>query len=191
MPFRDGEFDVAWSIWVYEHIPNPEAALYEIRRVVKPGGLILMLPAWDCKPWAADGYEARPYSDFPVGGKLIKASITFRKSVGFWYAAKVPSRIVRSAAPLFGPTRFHYRRLTPNYKEYWQADSDAVNNLDSLEMAMWFESRGDTCLTCPRGWQRYLQPDIPLLIQVNPGGDRESSQASTLQQRFENQRLRN
>jgi SAM-dependent methyltransferase len=36
MPFRDGEFDALWSIWTLEHVPNPEWALEEIRRVVKP-----------------------------------------------------------------------------------------------------------------------------------------------------------
>jgi len=83
MPFADNEFDAAWSIWVLEHIPNPEAALAEIRRVVKPGGLLYLLPAWDCKPWAAQGYEARPYGNLGLGGKVIKASIPARQSEAF------------------------------------------------------------------------------------------------------------
>ena len=116
MPFADGEFDAAWSIWVLEHIPNPQAALSEIRRVVKPGGVILMWPAWDCKPWAADGYEARPYSDFGMVGKLVKASIPVRNSYPFWFLGTVPSRIIRSLASWTGPTRLHYRRLEPNYR---------------------------------------------------------------------------
>ncbi len=37
MPFRDGEFDALWSIWVLEHVPKPEQALVEMRRVVKAG----------------------------------------------------------------------------------------------------------------------------------------------------------
>lgn len=42
MPFADHESDAVWSIWVLEHVPNPEAALREIRRVVKPGGLLYL-----------------------------------------------------------------------------------------------------------------------------------------------------
>ena len=30
MPFADGEFDAVWTIWVLEHVPNPEQALREI-----------------------------------------------------------------------------------------------------------------------------------------------------------------
>lgn len=60
MPFKDGEFDALWTIWVLEHIPNPESALHEMRRVVKPGGLLLLAPAWFCPTWAAEGYPVRP-----------------------------------------------------------------------------------------------------------------------------------
>ena len=167
MPFGDDSFDAAWSIWVLEHIPNPEAALSEIRRVVKPGGLLYLQPAWDCKPWAAQGYEVRPYADFGIGGKLIKASIPLRRSEAYWVATAVPNRLLRDAFTLSGPTQLRYRRIEPNYKEYWQADGDAVNDLDEAEMAMWFESRGDTCLNClPGGW-RYIQRWAPLVIRLN------------------------
>lgn len=165
MPFKDHEFDAAWSIWVLEHIPNPEAALSEIRRVVKPGGVIYLLPAWDCTPFAAQGYEVRPYDDFGISGKIVKASIPVRTLDEFWLVTAVPSRVIRSFAAALGPTRLHYRRLTPNYQEFWQADSDAVNTLDKFEMTMWFETRGDTCLNCVRGWDRYLQTDGPLIIR--------------------------
>src|SRR3984885_3818416 len=72
MPFRDGEFDGLWSIWVLEHVPDPEQALLEMRRVVKDGGLLYLLPAWNCTPWAGAGYAVRPYQDFGLQGKLIK-----------------------------------------------------------------------------------------------------------------------
>ena len=166
MPFKDHEFDAAWSIWVIEHIPNPEAALSEIRRVVKPGGLIYMLPAWDCTPWAAQGYEARPYEDFGIRGKVVKASIPIRSLREFWLVTALPNRVIRSVASAWGPTRLHYRRLTPNYREYWQADSDAVNSLDRAEMAMWFETRGDTCLNCEGSWASDYLTDMPLIIRL-------------------------
>jgi SAM-dependent methyltransferase len=170
MPFGDSEFDAAWSIRVLERTPNPEAALSEIRRVVKPGGYLYLLPAWNCVPWAAQGYEARPYSDFGLGGKLIKASVPVRRSITFQMAATVPVRMVRSATARLGPTRLHYRRLTPNHDEYWQADGDAVNSLDPVEVAAWFESRGDTCLNCLPGWKRLLQPESALIIRIGNKG---------------------
>ena len=174
MPFPDRTFDAAWSIWVLEHIPNPEAALVEMRRVLKPGALLYLRPAWDVKPWAAQGYAARSYSDLDAGGKLIKASIPIRNTVPFRFVATVPARAARGITTS-GPTRLHYRRLTPNYEEYWQADSDAVNGLDSVEVALWFESRGDACLNCAEGFVRYIQANRPLVIRI---GNKPGPQAS-------------
>ncbi len=170
MPFRDGEFDALWSIWVLEHIPNPESALLEMRRVVKPGGLILLAPAWNCASWAADGYVVRRFRDLGLEGKLTKLTIPTRRSAAFQLLYRVPIRGLRAlAAATGGPTTFHYRRLTPNYKHYWVADSDAVNSMDAYETALWFESRGDKCLNCPRGVSALFAPNAPLVIQVKPG----------------------
>jgi SAM-dependent methyltransferase len=168
MPFKDNEFDGAWSIWVLEHIPNPESALLEMRRVVRPGGLILLMPAWFCPSWAADGYAVRPFSDFGLAGKLAKMSLLLRTSSTFQASYILPSRSLRylasKAAP--GPTRFHYARLTPNYKEYWQNDSDAVNSMDPYEAILWFKTRGDACLNCPGGWSDLKSAPETLIIRL-------------------------
>lgn len=166
MPFRDSEFDALWSVWVLEHIPNPEAALREIRRVIKPNGLIFLMPAWRSREWAAEGYEARPYSDFGIGGKLVKASLIVRSNRLFLWSMLVPTRMIRltTARLQGGPTRLHYRRLEPNYEVYWQPDSDAVNSLDAVEVMTWFESRGDECLNCSAA--RLFHRQQPLVIRV-------------------------
>jgi len=148
MPFQDESFDGAWSIAVFEHIPNPEQALYETRRVMRDNGVLFLLPSWNCRSWAAEGYDVRPYSDFGLWGKLIKASIPLRSSAAFRMASLLPARIIRSVAAQIGPTKLHYRRLVPNYEKYWVPDSDAVNSIDSHEAMLWFLSRGDECLNC-------------------------------------------
>jgi SAM-dependent methyltransferase len=38
MPFADNTFDIAFSDYVFEHLPDPERAVQEIFRVLKPGG---------------------------------------------------------------------------------------------------------------------------------------------------------
>ncbi len=150
MPFQDGEFDALWSIWVLEHVPNPEQALTEMRRVVKDGGLLYLLPAWDCIPWAADGYLVRPYSDFSLRGKLIKASLPLLLHPIFVNSYLVPTRLLREASYSISgqPTRLHYRQLAPNFHHYWPVDSDAINSIDFHEAMLWFTSRGDECLSC-------------------------------------------
>ena len=151
LPFRSDSFDAVWSIWVLEHIPNPEQALNEMRRVVKDGGHILLRPAWNCDPWAADGYEVRPYSDFGFRGKLVKASIPVRTSRWYSLLHSRQVRLVRTLATTFGrgPSRLHFTRLKPNYSRYWVTDSDAVVALDFFETYLWFSSRGDACVNCP------------------------------------------
>jgi ubiquinone/menaquinone biosynthesis C-methylase UbiE len=151
MPFPDNSFDALWTIWVLEHIPNPEMALMEIRRVVKPGGLLLLRPAWDCSRFAARGYPVRPYSDFDGRGKLIKATATIVESQPFSALYRRQIKVLRSLGARLGsgPSRFHFVRLTPNYDQYWMGDSDATTSFTVLEVFLWFVTRGDRCLNCP------------------------------------------
>ena len=170
MPFRDGEFDAVWTIWVLEHIPNPEQALREIRRVLKPGGLLYLSPAWMCSDLAANGYPVRPYSDFGLAGKLIKASVPLQDAPLFQAMYMLPIRAARMAAWKLhpGPTALHYRPLAANYREYWMPDSDAVNSLDMLEAYLWFRSRGDECLNCPSEAELMRLDGMALVIRVKP-----------------------
>jgi SAM-dependent methyltransferase len=165
IPFADDSFNGVWSIWVFEHVPNPEQAFSEARRVTKNGGLLFFLPAWMAASWAGEGYQVRPYSDFDLKGKIIKASIPLRSSGPFQALALMPIRALRSVVALFGPTRLRYRRLTPNYEKYWVQDSDAVNSIDSHEAMLWFQSRGDECLNCDGA--ALLMGFGPLVIRVN------------------------
>jgi len=179
MPFADDTFDGLWSIWVLEHVPNPEQALRECRRVTRDGGVMLLLPAWNCTSWAADGYEVRPYSDFGFAGKIIKATIPVRSSHRFRILTRLSDRLIRYVASCFGgPTTLHYQRLTPNFKEYWQPDSDAVNSVDRHEVMLWFQSRGDECLNCDGAEGSVLMRRQPALI-IRVHKDRRATPATS------------
>jgi SAM-dependent methyltransferase len=151
IPFADNSFDAVWSIWVLEHVINPEQALREIRRVVKDGGYILLRPAWEVDPWASQGYEVRPYRDFGWKGKLIKASIPIRSSRWYKLLYSRQTRIARTVVTALKdrPSQLHYKRLDPNYSKFWVTDSDAAVSLDFYEVFLWFSTRGDECLNCP------------------------------------------
>ncbi len=43
LPFGDASFDHAFVCFVLEHLPQPAAALVELRRVVKPGGSLTVI----------------------------------------------------------------------------------------------------------------------------------------------------
>lgn len=168
LPFRDGEFDAIWTIAVIEHVPEPEIAFREMRRVLKDGGLLYLDPAWQCRSWAADGYPVRPYGDFSLGGKIIKASIPVRDSVVYRSLYTLPIRLVRflQASLNGGPTTFRYNAITPNYTHYWTSDSDATSSMDPYEAILWFTSRGDKVLNYDGTLNEMLVRTGKLIIQV-------------------------
>jgi SAM-dependent methyltransferase len=43
LPFRDASFDVVFSIYVLEHVDRPRPLASEIHRVLRPGGICLVL----------------------------------------------------------------------------------------------------------------------------------------------------
>jgi len=170
MPLNENEFDAAWTIWVLEHVPNPQAALAEMRRVIKNGGVLFLAPQWDCTPWAAEGYPVRPFSDFGWRGKLIKASIQIQRDFRTLSRPLMRLALYLRWKATGRATTLRYRRLTPNYQRYWMADSDAVNSLDQYETALWFLSRGDQCLNCSGPLHGLTMPDEPLLIRIRKAG---------------------
>jgi len=157
-PFDDEAFDAIWTITVYEHIPDLQKALLEIDRLIKPGGVVFFAPAWQCRPWNADGYPVRPYSDFGWKGKLIKASIPLRNSV-FWRSMFLfPKRFFRAFAFAMGNEHplIKYRKIKPNWDHYWMSDADACNSIDPHDAILWFESHGFRCLSHPLHRKAFL-----------------------------------
>lgn len=39
LPLADDSFDGAFTCWLLEHVPNPQALLHELRRVISPGAV--------------------------------------------------------------------------------------------------------------------------------------------------------
>lgn len=65
LPFDDGYFDLVFSKSVLEHIHKPEQYLSEIRRVLKPNGLfIVMVPDWHTQMYIYydDFSHVQPYT---------------------------------------------------------------------------------------------------------------------------------
>ena len=169
LPFERDSFDATWTIWVLEHVPDPERAFVELRRVLKPGGLLYLAPAWNCRAWFADGYPVRSYSEFGLKGKLIKASLLVRERLVWRLLWALPRRALRAAGLFFNrqPTRFRYRTLKPNYETFWMSDSDATNSMDPYEALMWFVSRGDECLNCTGRLRQLLFRGGPLIFRIH------------------------
>jgi ubiquinone/menaquinone biosynthesis C-methylase UbiE len=52
LPFRDGSFDLVYSWGVLHHTPNTAGAIEEVRRVLKPGGVALVM-IYHVRSWVA------------------------------------------------------------------------------------------------------------------------------------------
>lgn len=101
LPFADESFDCITCGWVIEHLSDPRPALHEFRRVLAPGGSVLLLVTedtyagaltsrtWQCRtfsrkefeaaclesglPWNAELYFTPIHRIFKMGGILVEA----------------------------------------------------------------------------------------------------------------------
>ena len=166
-PFNDHEFDAIFTFDTFEHIPHLQKAMVDTVRMLKPEGLILFQPAWQCRSWAAEGYPVRPYSDFDFFGKLIKLSIPVRDNIIYRSIKLLPKRVFRHLAYLT-VKKLHtilYKAIKPNYDIFWMSDSDACNHIDPHDVILWFRSRGFKCLTYPTNMKQLLVKNGGIVFQ--------------------------
>lgn len=167
IPFKDSVFDGVWTIAVLEHVPKLEEALEEIWRILRPGGYLYLAPAWNCRPWAAEGYPVRPYSDFNWWGKIIKFSIIIRNNLVFRSLITFPKRFISLIKFWLSkePIEIRYRKLNPNFEVFWMSDSDAVNSIDPFDAYLWFKMRGGESLNYRTIFKAFFIRHGPIIIQ--------------------------
>ncbi|MCW0216474.1 MAG: methyltransferase domain-containing protein [Pseudonocardia sp.] len=102
LPYADGAFDAAVATQVYEYVADIPAALAELRRVVRPGGRVLLLDTdWDSVVWHTadrerhrrimavwDGHLADPHLPCTLPGELRRAGLRLTE---------------RTVVPIFNP----------------------------------------------------------------------------------------
>ncbi len=158
LPFDDDEFDGAWSYAVLEHVENPEMVLTQIRRVLKSGGILFLLPAWQCRSWAGKEYAWKPDGELSALDRVRKALIPLRNSILVRACGVFPRRLMHLG--MYGlkkcPIKLWSRPLVPIYTEYRVPDADACWHMDPFDVILWFRSRGDDVLSHPSLLQSFF-----------------------------------
>jgi SAM-dependent methyltransferase len=105
LPFPDAAFDGAGLFDILEHLPDPGVCLSEVRRVVRPGGLVIVTVPAHRRLWSPHddlvGHERR-YSSGELQASLSEAGLDVRWISSF-YGFLVPPAMVRSLLSLHSP----------------------------------------------------------------------------------------
>lgn len=165
LPFAADTFRFLFSWAAIEHVPQPELVFEDIRRVLRPGGIALLAPAWHCRPWAAEGLEFRPYRDLRPGQRIRKALIPLRNSLPWRGAFELPRRVGREIRARLRVPELEYKRLQPNLEEFLGTDSDAFTSLDPQAAILYFATRGWEVLSHPTIRSRMLARHEPVVVR--------------------------
>jgi ubiquinone/menaquinone biosynthesis C-methylase UbiE len=162
LPFASNTFGFAFTWAALEHVPNPDKVLLEIERVLRPGGVALLAPAWHCRSWAAEGLEFRAYSALTFTQRIRKALIPFRNAIAWRALFELPQRVFRE---LRRTREFEYARLQPNLEQYVGTDCDAFTSMDPHAAAIYFAARGWEVLSHPTLRERMLARHEPVVVR--------------------------
>ncbi len=176
LPIRDEAAAVVITVEALEHVPDPEAALSEIARVLSPGGIGYLRPAWYCSQWPMDPLMRATWTSVSPTDALRKAI----RSARYSRVARAPGVLVgkvgterrRKSA---GPQALRWRRLVPDYSAYHTPDADAVASLTPDRVALWFSSRGFEVLAPATRMARIAMTRGPVIVRKpgsrSSGGD--------------------
>lgn len=170
LPFRDSTIGFLFSWAAIEHVPNPDQVIAEIERVLRPGGVALLAPAWHCRPWAAEGLEFRPHSELNTGQSIRKALIPLRNFVAWRAAFELPRRAWREWRARSRTPPFAFSRLEPNLDDYVGTDCDAFTSMDPQAAALYFHARGWDVVSHPRFRDRMLARHEPVVVRKRSPG---------------------
>jgi SAM-dependent methyltransferase len=120
LPYRDGSFALVAALDVLEHLHDDLAALDEMRRVLAPGGhLVLLVPSYAAL-WGPEDVISKHLRRYRAGeiGRLIDAASLTRVHLGYYLATllapvalvKIGKRLLQSPD---APPRSDVGRLPP------------------------------------------------------------------------------
>jgi SAM-dependent methyltransferase len=144
LPLADASVECLFSFATLEHVPDLDLAFAEMDRVLQPGGMLVLKPAWHCTRYTTELIPVRSYRELNARQKLTKAMLPVLRSKLYKVLTWTPWRLSRRlTSRQRNPLR--WRRLTPYYGEDWISDADATSGIDCHEGILYFTCRDYTC----------------------------------------------
>lgn len=169
LPFEKDSIDFIFSIDTLEHVPNVEIAFNEIIRVLKPKGIAVLSPAWNCRSWTVKKLEQRPYCELEFFEKIEKLLIPIRNSIVFRATTQLFTRFLLELKYSFLPVKLVYKKLTPRFdllKKYHHiSDDDAFISIDSHSALIYFRKLKFNMISHPSLIKQMLARGEEIVIQ--------------------------
>jgi SAM-dependent methyltransferase len=141
IPIRDHAVDAVFTRTFLEHVPNPELALREIFRIVRPGGVIIHEDAWFCRWWQRHAVVGLiPWPDMQPRERLVFICSRLTELKPIRASVILFNRLLRESLP--DGQRLCFGRLRPNYELRLGCDEDAASSLDPSEVARFYARLG-------------------------------------------------
>lgn len=83
LPFHDGEFDIVYCCDSFHHYPDPRRAAFEMWRVLRPGGVLVVADCWQPAPVRAAVNAFLPLST--EGDVRMYSEAEMRDILGTWF----------------------------------------------------------------------------------------------------------
>lgn len=167
LPFQSETLSLIFSLNTLEHVPNLDDCIYEIDRILKPGGYLILKPAWNCTQYNCDGVDYFSYKDLNFQNKLKKIALPILKNKLYKAITRIPKRLIRETL-LKDIKTLSWRRLNPRFDlMYKVTDSEAYASIDIHECIYWFSRRGYECLSHPTFASRIAAGHDIVLLRKN------------------------
>ncbi|AGA31591.1 methylase involved in ubiquinone/menaquinone biosynthesis [Singulisphaera acidiphila DSM 18658] len=168
LPLADSSMECVFSFNTLEHVPELERAFEEIDRVLKPGGMLVLKPAWHCTKYTTELIPVLPYRELKTRQKVTKALLPIIRSKLYKLLTWTPWRIQRRL--MQRPNNpLHWGRLTPYHGKAWISDADATSSIDCHEGILYFTSRGYVCHSHPTAFRQLLAGHDVVVLEKPAG----------------------
>ena len=159
IPLATESVDFMFTWAALEHVPSPDRVLAEVTRILKPNGVALLGPAWNCRSWTVKRLPQRFYRDLSWRHRIEKATIPLRSRLAWRAAMSSPKRFWREMKSILGnPIRFDFQPLFPDFSLELPhvSDDDAQACMDPHAAILYFKTRGWAVLSHPTFRSRIL-----------------------------------